>query len=400
MSISFDKLGLESNLVEALKKASIINPTDIQASVIPSALINKDIIGQSQTGSGKTLAYLLPIFQGVDSSKREMQAIILAPTHELVMQIEKVIKMLSENSGLPITSATVIGDVNMQRQVEKLKEKPHIIVGSTGRILELIKLRKISAHTIKTIVLDEADRLLNDESLSTVKDVIKTTLRDRQLMAFSASIDEKTLSIAQSLMKEPEIIKAEESLQVNPDITHIYLLSEERDKLETLRKAIAAEKPEKAIVFLNRSEDIEITTSKLQYHNFKCYGLYGNAIKEERKKALEDFRNGKLQLLIASDLAARGLDVKGVTHIFNLTLPRDSKEYLHRSGRTGRAGEKGKTISIVTKREVSTLKGYEKSFNIKIEQKDLYKGNLVDIFKGVPETEKSFKKPANLNKKK
>lgn len=400
MSTSFHKLGIESNLVEALKKASIIDPTDIQASVIPSALLNRDIIGQSQTGSGKTLAYLLPIFQRVDSSKREMQAIVLAPTHELVMQIEKVIKMLSENSGVPITSATVIGDVNMQRQVEKLKEKPHIIVGSTGRILELIKLRKITAHTIKTIVLDEADRLLNDESLSAVKDVIKTTLRDRQLMAFSASIDGKTLDIAQTLMKDPEIIKSEESLQVNPDITHIYLLSEERDKLETLRKAIAAEKPEKAIVFLNRSEDIEITTSKLQYHNFKCYGLYGNAIKEERKKALEDFRNGKLQLLIASDLAARGLDVKGVTHIFNLTLPRDSKEYLHRSGRTGRAGEKGKTISIVTKREVTTLKGYEKSFHIKIEQKDLFRGNLIDIFKGNPENEKSFKKPANTNKKK
>jgi superfamily II DNA/RNA helicase len=195
----------------------------IQVKAIPLALENKDIIGQSETGSGKTLAYLLPIFQKIDSDKKEIQAIILAPTHELVMQIDKQIKLLSQNSEVPITSATMIGEVNIKRQIEKLKEKPHIIIGSTGRVLQLIKMKKLRAHTVKTIVIDEGDRLLDQNNLTGVKDVIKTTMRDRQLMVFSATINEKTLSIAKSLMKETEIIKIEEKKQVNPDITHYYL---------------------------------------------------------------------------------------------------------------------------------------------------------------------------------
>jgi superfamily II DNA/RNA helicase len=399
MEVSFDKLGLNDNLVEGLKKIKITEPTDIQAQVIPLALDNKDIIAQSQTGSGKTFAYLLPLFQRIDTSKKEMQAIILAPTQELVMQVHNQVKLLAENSGVPITSAVVFGDVNIKRQVETLREKQHIIVGSTARIYELVKMKKISAHTIKTIVLDEADRLLGDEYLSGVKDLIKTTLRDRQLMAFSASIDEKTLKSAEALMKEPQVVKLQETLQINPDIKHMFFITEQRDKIEMLRKIVASAKPERAIVFINRSEDIQETTIKLQYHHLKCDGLYGSATKEERKKALEDFRTGKIQLLVASDLAARGLDVKGVSHIINLDFPRDSREYLHRAGRTGRAGEKGTCVSIVTLKETTTLKEYEKKFNIKIEEKDMHMGKIVEPFKSNSFNSKPVKKDSNINKK-
>ncbi len=374
----FEGLGLSLNLIDGLKKEGITEPTDIQEKVIPLALENKDIIGQSQTGSGKTLAYLLPIFQRIQADKREMQAIILAPTHELVMQIDKVIKSLSENSDAAVTSAAIIGDVNIKRQVEKLREKPHIIVGSTGRIFELIKMKKISAHTIKTIVIDEGDRLLDDKNIAVVKDIIKTTLRDRQLMVFSATIDEKVLNTAKDLMKTPEVIKVEEKLQVNPNISHMYITCEQRDKMEILRKLIAAEKPKKAIVFINKGMETEITTSKLQYHHIKAYGIYGSAEKEERKKAMEDFRNGKLQILVASDIAARGIDVKDVTHIINLDLPVEAKDYLHRVGRTGRADQKGKAISIVTDKETTAVRKYEKSFGIEIKEKVLFNGKLVD----------------------
>ncbi|MCY6356435.1 DEAD/DEAH box helicase [Clostridium sp. ZS2-4] len=399
MAISFQELQLNSNLIEGLKKEGINEPTDIQVKAIPLALENKDIIGQSETGSGKTLAYLLPIFQKIDSNKKEMQAIILAPTHELVMQIDNQIKLLSQNSGIPITSATMIGEVNIKRQIEKLKEKPHIIVGSTGRVLQLIKMKKIRPHTVKTIVIDEGDRLLDQNNLTGVKDVIKTTMRDRQLMVFSATINEKTLNIAKGLMKETEIIKIEEKNQVNPDITHYYITAEQRDKIETLRKLVAGLKPEKAIVFINKSDEIEITTSKLQYHHIKAHGIYGSASKEERKKALDGFRNGKIQLLIASDLAARGLDVKDVTHIFNLDLPEDSNEYLHRTGRTGRAGNLGTAISIVTKEEISLIKKYEKDFNIKIEAKTVYKGAITNIRKSKPTRKSNFTKTSSKNKK-
>lgn len=375
---SFNTLGINDALIEGLKKEDITEPTPIQINAIPPALNNRDIIGQSQTGSGKTLAYLLPIFQKVDSSKREMQAIILAPTHELVMQIDKEIKLLAQNSGIPITSTTIIGEVNINRQIEKLREKPHIIVGSIGRIFQLIKLKKISAHTVKTIVIDEADILLDPNNVNGVKDIIKTTLKERQLIAYSATINEKTLNIAKDLMKEAEVVKIEDKLQVNTNITHMYFSCEQRDKIAVLRKLIASINPERAIVFLNRSDEIEIVTSKLKYHNFKVYGIFGNSPKEERQRALEGFRSGKYQLLIASDLAARGLDITDVTHIFNLDLPEDSKEYLHRVGRTSRAGKAGTAISIVNEREEALIGAFEKDFKIQIPKKEIHEGKIVN----------------------
>ena len=197
-------------------------------------------------------------------------------------------------------------------------------------------------------------------------------------MVFSATIDEKVLNTAKDLMKTPEVIKVEEKLQVNPNISHMYITCEQRDKMEILRKLIAAEKPKKAIVFINKGMETEITTSKLQYHHIKAYGIYGSAEKEERKKAMEDFRNGKLQILVASDIAARGIDVKDVTHIINLDLPVEAKDYLHRVGRTGRADQKGKAISIVTDKETTAVRKYEKSFGIEIKEKVLFNGKLVD----------------------
>jgi superfamily II DNA/RNA helicase len=390
MAIPFEEIGLKENLVKGLKKNGITEATDIQFKSIPLALENRDIIGESETGSGKTLAYLLPIFEKVDYSKREMQAIILAPTHELVMQIDNEIKVLSNNSEMPVTSAAIIGNVNITRQIEKLREKPHIIVGSAGRILELIKKKKISAHTIKTIVIDEGDKLLDENNLSLVRDVIKTTMRDRQLMVFSATINEKTINTAKDLMKDPCIIKVHEDIKINNNITHLYIKAEQRDKIEVLRKLIASTNPERAIIFINKSEEIQLTTAKLQYHHLKVSGIFGAALKEERKKALEQFRSGKIHLLVASDLAARGLDIRDVTHIFNLDLPEDSKEYIHRAGRTGRSGSTGTAISIVTEKEFTLIKKYKQLFNIEIEEKEMYKGILANP--------KNFKRTHSVNK--
>lgn len=377
MAASFEELGLTIDLINSLQAQDIKIPTPIQTKVIPLALENKDIIAKSQTGTGKTFAYLLPIFQKINLEKKEMQCIILAPTHELVIQIDREIQLLSENCDVNITSCTIIGDVNMERQIERLKKKPHIIVGSAGRIFELIKKRKITSHTIKTIVIDECDKLLDKNNLSKVKDIIKTTMRDRQLMAFSASINEFTLNSAVPLMKEPLIVKIEDEL-LNTKVQHMYFLSEQRDKFELLRKIIASENPKKSIIFINKSVEIEFIVSKLQHHHISCYGLYGNAKKEERKKAMEDFRNGKIQFLVASDIAARGLDVKDITHIFNLDLPQDPKEYLHRVGRTGRMNKSGTTISIITKNDLPTIKKYENRFNLKIREKYIFKGKIID----------------------
>ncbi|KGN00888.1 helicase [Clostridium novyi A str. 4570] len=376
MSVSFQQLGLNPNLIEGLLKNNIEVPTDIQVKSIAPIMNNENIIAQSQTGTGKTLAYLLPLFQKIDSTKREIQVIILAPTHELVMQIHNEISLLSKNSNSNITSCPIIGEVNIKRQIEKLKEKPHIIVGSAGRVFELIKKKKISAHTVKTIVLDEGDRLLDKSNAPKVKDVIKTTMRDTQILMFSATISQRTMDIANVILKNPKVIKVKASELMNPNISHMYFQCEARDKIEILRKLLASIKPKRAIVFINKPTEIDVTTSKLQYHKINAYSISGKTSKEDRKKAIDGFKKGKYEILIASDVAARGLDVSNITHIFNLDLPSDSMDYLHRVGRCGRGDNLGTAISIVTEKELSFIKKYENKFNIKIDKKKIYKGKI------------------------
>ncbi len=379
MDNSFDTIKLNPKLINGLKNQNINMLTEIQYRVLPFALINKDIIGHSHTGSGKTLAYLLPLFEQLDTEKKEMQAIILTPTIELATQVEKQIKLLATNSLIPLTSIAVFGQVNIKKQVEKLREKPHIIVGTPGRILELIKLRKINTQTVKTVVIDEGDRLLDKNNIMGVKDILKTTLKSRQLMIFTATLNQSTIKTAQELMNNPEVIQVSSEQPVSPTISHIYIVAiKQRDKIEILRKLIASIKPEKAIVFLNKNELIQEATDKLQYHHILASAIYGNASKEERQLALQGFRNGKVQVLVASDLAARGLDIENLTHIFNLDLPQDSKEYLHRVGRTGRIGKAGTAISIITENEMKWINQYERNLKIKIEEKIIYKGIIQD----------------------
>ncbi len=385
---TFEIFNINAALVAALKKENIITPTEIQLKVIPEAKKNLDIIAQSETGTGKTLAFVIPLFEKLDTSLREMQAMILVPTHELAVQVQRQIELLSKNSEIKLTSAVIIGNVNIERQIEKLKEKPNIIVGSPGRILELIKKRKISAHTVKTIVIDEADRLLDENNLETVQAVIKSTLKERQLMMFSATMREETRSLGKKIMKDPLIIKAEGGNIVPQAIEHCYFLSEPRDKIEVLRKLAKTMNPPKALVFTKGGQEIELIVEKLKYHGIRAESIQGANIKLDRKKALEDLRSGKVQLLITTDVAARGLDIEGLTHVFNLNLPENHNDYIHRVGRTGRKGNAGTAVSIVSQGELKIIKTIEKALKIKISGKSVYQGKITDGAKY------SVKKPA------
>ncbi|MBC2725871.1 DEAD/DEAH box helicase [Desulfosporosinus sp.] len=378
---TFNQLGLDESLVNALRQQGIVEPTTIQEKAIPLILANKDVLGQSETGTGKTLAYLLPIVQKIDTLKKETQAIILTPTHELAIQIQREIEMLSIGSGLAVTSTAIIGNVNISRQIEKLKQKPHIIVGSSGRILELIQKKKIVAQTVKTMVLDEADRLLDENNASLVKSVIKTTLSRTQLLLFSATLPPATYLRASELLKAPEIIRVTNKIMIAPTVEHMFFLAEQRDKIEVLRKLIRIIVPTRALIFINKSEEVEKTVEKLNYHGLEAEGIYGGANKADRKRAMDDFRTGKSTLLVASDLAARGLDIKEITHVFNLDLPEEPQLYLHRVGRTGRAGQSGVAISIVNDKEVSFLRKLEKTFEIRISAKEMVQGEIADIKK-------------------
>ena len=380
MNKSFNELNINQSIVMALKKQNITTPTGIQETSIPFALENKDIIAEAHTGTGKTLAFLIPIFEKINLEKREMQAIILAPTHELVVQIESQIKLLATNSHMDIKSLSIMGESNIEKQIKKLKEiKPHIIVGSPGRILDLIKKRKITAHTIKTIVLDEADNLLSKNKPVIIKDIIKSTMKDRQLMFFSASINKETLNLAKTLVKDVEIIKIENKSEINPKIEHICILGSLRDRFENLRKLLAAEQPQRAIVFVNNNTDLRQINEKLQYHKVKSTAIYGNASKEERQRALDAFRRGKCNVLVSSDLSARGLDIPEVSHIISLDFPVNPDEYLHRAGRTARGNNSGVSLCLITNKDIEILQSYEKAFGIEFTVKKLYGGKLMDM---------------------
>ena len=380
MNNSFNELNINQSIVMALKKQNITTPTGIQETSIPFALENKDIIAEAHTGTGKTLAFLIPIFEKINLEKREMQAIILAPTHELVVQIESQIKLLATNSHMDIKSLSIMGESNIEKQIKKLKEiKPHIIVGSPGRILDLIKKRKITAHTIKTIVLDEADNLLSKNKPTIIKDIIKSTMKDRQLMFFSASINKETLNLAKTLVKEVEIIKIENKSEINPRIEHICILGSLRDRFENLRKLLAAEQPKRAIVFVNNNTELRQINEKLQYHKVKSTAIYGNASKEERQRALDSFRRGKCNVLVSSDLSARGLDIPEVSHIISLDFPVNPDEYLHRAGRTARGDNSGVSVCLITNKDIEILQSYEKAFGIEFTVKKLYGGKLMDM---------------------
>lgn len=383
MEQNFQTLGLSDALVAGLAKQDITVPTDIQTKMIPAIMTGKDVVGRSETGSGKTLAYLLPIFQNIDPNVRGTQAIILTPTHELAAQVHRQAELLAKNAGANVGCALIIGTARLQRQVERLREKPPIVVGSTGRILDLIKRKKIQAHLVKTIVLDEGDRLLEDGNFAAVQAVIKTTLRDRQLVLLSASVGGETQQRAKEIMKEDALFVegASQVGQVPDTISHYFILTAPREKFLMLRKVLAGEKPKKAMVFLNNPENIEVTVDKLNYHGIKAAGIYGQVGKLDRKTALDDFREGRVQVLVASDIGARGLDIPDVTHVINLDIPEDPTHYLHRAGRCGRQGQTGCAISIVTPYERRWIHKYEKVWGLRFAQKDMVYGKLTDSTK-------------------
>lgn len=365
--MTFEQLNLSEQLIQGLNKQSITSPMSIQALAIPKAIEGHDIIGQAHTGSGKTLAYLLPLFRKIDISKKQTQAIILAPTHELVVQINDQLKLLSANSEMGITSAIMMGGMNIDKQIERLKKKPHIIVGSSGRVLELIKKKKLNAQAVETLIIDEADNLLDKNQSESILSIVKTCLRDTQIMLFSATITKETLKTAQTFMKEPVFVNTSEELPLNPHIKHQYVVGEKRKKFELLRKILNTVNPEKALVFVNNIHEAEIIVEKLHYHKKQAGGLYSKQTKQQREAVMTQFKSGKLNLLVSSDLSARGLDITDVTHVINLDLPINAFDYLHRAGRTARGTAHGTSLSIITPQEERMVKEYQKKLNIVME---------------------------------
>ena len=352
-------------LAQKLANMGITTPTEIQQGTIPIITAKRDLIAQSPTGTGKTLAYLLPIIARIDPEIRAAQAIVVAPTYELAVQIAKVAGGLVDGAD---DVALLIGSAGKARQLEALKKKPRIIIGSIGRILEFIAEKKLSVHHAKTLVFDEADRLIDDESVAGIERLIKSTLRERQILLFSAKIPEATRSLALPLMKDPEILLIETGGSLPENISHFYIVADLREKFDILRKLVHAKDMAAAMVFVNRPFAIEKTADRLNFHKLPASPLYGAADKLRRKQSLDDFRNRRTRVLVASDMGARGLDIDGLAYVVNLDLPQDATGYLHRAGRCGRMGAAGEVYSIVTANEVDKLDKIARKLGIEIEK--------------------------------
>lgn len=374
--MTFADLQVLPALIAALSKQDIAEPTPIQATALPVLLAGKDAYLHAETGTGKTLAYLLPIFCRLDASLAATQAIIVAPTHELAIQIQRQCTDLAQNAGWAIQTLLLIGGTSMDRQLDKLKKKPHVVVGSPGRIGDLIGKGKLKTQHLQTIVTDEADRLMSEESLTAVRAIIKAAPPTRQLVFASATIEPESLAVIKTLTPDLAMLQAG-ATPVNQNIEHLYLVCEERDKPDELRKLLHALEPERAIVFVHRNDLAEKIALKLAHHHIPAADLNAALDKHTRKQAMDGFRSAEIRVLIASDVAARGLDIKGITHIFNFDVPTLSKAYLHRVGRTGRAGAKGLAVSLVTEIEARVIPRYQEELGIVMQRVRMREGRVI-----------------------
>ncbi|MCL6458470.1 MAG: DEAD/DEAH box helicase [Gorillibacterium sp.] len=375
MSSSFLSLAIPSILVTHLEERGITEPTAIQEQAIPVIATGKDLIAESQTGTGKTLAYLLPVMTGIDVNRKEVQVVILVPTRELGMQIVREAEKLAVELGTSVQQ--LIGGAALSRQIEKLRTHPNLVVGTPGRVLELINKRKLSLHSVKTIIVDEVDQVFDLGSKKDVELILAKAMRDRQILFFSATITASIREMADKWMKDPEEIRIEPQKKAADTLQHLYFVTEERNKIDMLRRIVRQYNPKTAIVFLNDTEDIAEIAAKIKYTGLSIKALYGDSGKLARAHVMKGFREGSFQLLLATDIAARGLDFPGLTHVINFDLPIDADHYVHRAGRTGRMGQAGTVISLLVEKERFIINKFSKTLHIPFVDQTLFGGEVL-----------------------
>lgn len=364
---TFRDLGVSEALIEALADKNIKAPTPIQQQAIPKILVGTDILGVAPTGTGKTLAYLLPILMQLDKERREAQAVVLAPTYELAMQITTEARDLSQKADLGIRVQGLIGGANIARQIDKLKEKPQLVVGSAGRILELARKGKLKLTGVRFLVLDEFDRLLDDQNDMMTADVVKLLPQDRQALMFSATDPKKARERA-SFLGHPERIEIEQSAEEIAACHHYFVTVPFREKIERVRKLTRSLPIDRGLVFINRTFAAEQTLAKLRYEGIRAESLLGKDAKQSRQSAIAAIKGGRAQLLLSTDLAARGLDIPAVDYVINLDFPESAQVYQHRAGRTARAGHQGAVITLIDFKEAVKLEQLGKKLGIEFER--------------------------------
>lgn len=378
MSETFSFTDLPAFLTNALTEQGLCEPTDIQTKMIPEALAGQSLIARSQTGTGKTLAFLLPALAKIEQDKKGLQAIVLAPTQELAMQVVDVAKNLTKNH--PIEIGAFIGGANIKRQVERLKkQKPQLAIGTPGRLLELIEMKKLKIHEVQVVAIDEADRMMAERpSWEATMQIAKRAGRDTQFLFVSATIPKDFSAQVADVAPFVVQVEAEGGLLETEKVEHLFIRVDTRDRIDMARRLIHAEKIEKGIVFVNQLDTVSETAEKFTYRGIKALPLSSEQSKQEREQALNQFRKGETHILVATDVAARGLDVDDVTHIIQLDPPASPDSYLHRAGRTGRMGKAGTVITLIDPKSEYKLEKYRRDLKIELAERFLAHGRLSD----------------------
>ena len=345
----FEALGVRSELAEALRMSGIATPTPVQEQAIPALLSGHDAIVQAQTGTGKTLAFVLPILEIIDPKRSSVQALILTPTRELAIQITEEAKKLASTIGAGVLA--VYGGQDVAAQMHKLKGDTHIVVATPGRLLDHLRRETLHLGHISMLVLDEADQMLTMGFLNEVEDVIRQCATQRQTMLFSATMPGPVKQLAANYMKKPVDIRIKTQNVTLDDIRQIVVETTDRARQATLFRLIETYRPYLAVVFCRTKIRAKKLNEALQENGFESDELHGDLTQAKREAVMKRFRDAKLQVLVATDVAARGLDVEGVTHVFNYDVPVDTETYIHRIGRTGRAGQSGVAVTLLSSRD-------------------------------------------------
>ncbi|ANU24889.1 DEAD/DEAH box helicase [Planococcus donghaensis] len=339
--------------------------TPIQEGTIRLGMEGKDIIGQAQTGTGKTTAFGIPLIEKIDTKDGNVQGLIIAPTRELAIQVSEELYRLGQDKNVRILS--VYGGQEISRQIRALKNRPQIIVGTPGRLLDHINRRTLKLDNVNTLILDEADEMLNMGFIEDIQTIMASVPDTRQTLLFSATMPDAIRRIAEKFMKTPEIVKIKSKEMTVENIEQFYVKSVEREKFDFLSRLLNVQQPELAIVFGRTKRRVDELAKALNIRGYLAEGIHGDLSQAKRMSVLKQFKAGKIDILVATDVAARGLDISGVSHVYNFDIPQDPESYVHRIGRTGRAGKKGVAVTFVTPREMGYLSIVERTTKKKME---------------------------------
>jgi ATP-dependent RNA helicase DeaD len=366
---TFADFGLEEKVLKAITELGFEEPTPVQAMTIPLAMEGRDLIGQAQTGTGKTAAFGVPLINKIPTTENRIVALIMTPTRELAIQVADEISKLSKFKG--IRSLPIYGGQDIVRQIRALKQKPQIIIGTPGRLLDHINRKTIKLDDVKTVILDEADEMLDMGFMEDIQSILRLVPAERHTMLFSATMPPNIQRLAQQFLQNPEHVAVAAKHMTAPLISQSYIEVHERQKFDALSRLLDMESPELAIVFGRTKRRVDELSEALAKRGYAADGLHGDLSQNQRDAVMRKFRDGSIDVLVATDVAARGLDVSGVTHVINFDLPQDPEGYVHRIGRTGRAGKEGAAYSFVTAREIDHLHFIEKMTRQKISKRPL-----------------------------